>query len=149
MPAHRYLEDPGIHLDAAGMLSGWVFGVPAVFFGALDIRAKRSGFGDAAAGSTKWLRGRPPLLSFKTGDVFYDPPEVRVLPWRLALRRLKRCAQVKDAIPDRLIKRDKTFVPGTLGFSVTEYLNGRPAKSVRVHASQSEFEAFLRTGAVP
>jgi hypothetical protein len=149
VPAHRYLEDPGIHLDAAGMLAGWVFGVPKIFLGALDIRAKRSGFGDAAAGSDRWLRRRPPVLSFKAGDVFYDPPEVRVLRWRLALRRLKRCAQVKDAIPDRLNPHDGTLVPGTLSFSVTDYLNGKPGKSVRVHAGQSEFEVFLRTGAVP
>jgi len=70
MHSHRYIGAPEIHLDASGMLAGWAFGVPAVFLGALDIRLKRSRTGRASEEPTAWLRGSPPVLNFRTGNLF-------------------------------------------------------------------------------
>jgi hypothetical protein len=149
MPSHHYVEDPGIRLEPSGMLAGWVFGVPKVFFSALDIHSTRSRARREKHDPPTWLRRVPPVLSFKTGDVFYEPPEVRTLEWTAALRRLRRCVQVMDASPDRLGPGDGTLVPGALTFAITDCANGRPGKTRQTRISQAAFERLLRTGVVP
>jgi len=148
MRSHHYSEDPDIRLDAAGMLAGWAFGVPAVFFGALDIRPKRSRTGRASDDPGGWLRGTPAVLDFRTGDVFYEPPETRALQWAAALRRLTRGVQVVEATPDRLNPGDGTLLPGAVTFELIEYSGGRPAGTYRARVSQSAFERLLSTGVV-
>jgi hypothetical protein len=130
------------------MLAGWAFGVPKIFFSALDIHSTRSRTSRETHNPPTWLRGVPPVLSFKTGDVFYAPPEVRVLEWTAAKRRLKRCVQVMVASADRLGLGDGTLVPGTVTFKITDYANGRPGKNLQIRSSQATFERLLRTGVV-
>jgi hypothetical protein len=148
MRSHRYLVAPDIRLDASGMLAGWAFGVPVVFLGALDIRPKRSRTGRATEEPTAWLRGSPPVLNFRTGDLFYESPETRPLQWAAALRRLTRSVQVVEAAPDRLGPGDGTLVPGAVTFELTEYSGGRAARTRRARVSQAAFERLLRTGVV-
>jgi len=128
------------------MLAGWAFGVPAVFFHALDIRSKRSGSGPAAGKQGAWQRGVPAVLDFKTGDIFYEPPEARALQWAEALSRLTRSVQVIEATPDRLDPSDGALLRGAVTFEMIEYAGGRPARTHRAHVSQSAFERLLRTG---
>jgi hypothetical protein len=130
------------------MLADWAFEVPAAFFGALDIRPKRSRAGRPGDDRPEWLRGTPAVLRFRTGDVFYEPTETRTVQWGAALRRLTRSVQILEATPDRLDSGDGSLLPGAVIFELIEYTGGRPAKTRRERISQSAFEGLLRTGVV-
>lgn len=69
--------------------------------------------------------------------------------WAGALPLLQRSVQVVEAVPDKRGSRDGTIAQGTVAFAVTDYRAGKPGSTVRARATQSEFETFLRTGAMP
>lgn len=131
----------GPHFDGEGVPIGWAFGVPAAFRAALDIQLLVYKEGGRLV--RYWTRGHPPALSFSVGDVFYEPAEVRGLPWGEALLSLSRCARVTAATPDGAATQ------GRVTFQLAIYSSGRRVAERAIHCSQAAFETFLRTGDLP
>lgn len=142
----RRVEDFGITFSD-GLCVGWVFDVPECFRPTLDIMlstyvnkqlSKQQGL---KVFSDVWTRGNPPLRSFATGDVFYDPPGIRKMVWSEALLLLRRSVQVIDAKADT-----EDGNSGWAKIKMTEYANGKVLSTSEVIISQAELEYLLRTG---
>ncbi|MDX9732230.1 MAG: hypothetical protein RBT63_10700, partial [Bdellovibrionales bacterium] len=81
--------------EQTGVATGWFFAVPKAFREALDIKLDQRSFekkrykvitqGDA--------------FFFKEGDMIYDTPLARSLPWGEALRHIKFAIQVQESEP--------------------------------------------------
>jgi hypothetical protein len=72
----------------------WHFCVPAFFHNALDLKLsdrKKDGLSYQA-----WTQGAD--FSFSVGDTLYDTPAAYE-PWEQALKKIRLCAQVVEAVP--------------------------------------------------
>lgn len=143
-----------------GYAVGWAFGVPAVFKQAMDIRNRpyvdkertkklREEHGERdSSGNLRtiyrmlWTRGIPPARSFVTGDVFYEPSNLRDKEWDHALKHLTRVVQIKDAQSDD----ESTGYGGWVEFELTHYRKGKREASSLHRLSQADFEQFLKIG---
>ena len=145
-----------------GYASGWAFGVPPAFRGALDIQNLRyvdkekskdlRSKGDRKNSQTKlptafkylWTRGDPPSLSFAQGDIFYRPSGIRNLPWQEALEQIISSVQVLAAQPDN----DKG-TGGWVEFQLSRYERGIIITQSNLRLSQTDFETVLCSGDLP
>ena len=89
-------------------------------------------------------RGDPPLCSFEIGDVFYEPCEVRAMPWGEALKILRRSVCVLDGKADADDGAD-----GWVKVRLTEHADGKTTKVQELTISQAAFENLLRSGELP
>lgn len=153
----RRTEDLGV-VFKDGIAEDWFFGVPTVFREAMDIRClpyvdreatrklrKEKGTTKDENGAlyrvltSRWTRGIPPSRSFKEGDCFYRPAEVREMVWGEALKILTHLLTVKDAQSD-----NDDGTGGWVEFEWTVY--GHSKTTHRQKMTQAEFEDFLRFG---
>lgn len=132
-------------------IPGWAFPVPECFAETLDIRfllyalvRKDTRRGIPGIKVHRWSQGLPPQYTFSAGDVFYDPPEVRGLIWRDALRCLRRALRITDAVPDDVDGEAVTF--GWAAFTLDDFRDGEVVTRQQVRLSQHGLVAFLRTG---
>ncbi len=139
-----------ISFDTDGFVAGWVFGVPEAFREALDLRGPEQQATGQSSLPRTWVRRVPPHRDFKVGDVFYDPPKVRRLMWRDALKSLRRSVQIKKAKPETVDRRAGTGInPGSVTFTVTEWKRGKPKNTTSHTTTQAGFEELLRSGDRP
>lgn len=156
----RRTETIDVHFKN-GLAEGWMFGVPAAFKVAMDIRnleyvdkERTTKLRKARGGKhdengkllivyrTAETRGQPPSRSYKEGDIFYSPAEVRPIPWSEALVLLKQAVQIIAASPD-----DDKGTNGWVEIVVYHYQKGEiTAKSETQRLSQKDFETLLKTG---
>lgn len=129
-----------------GIASDWAFSIPDAFRDALDV--KFLSYADSSAkaeGKTTsrevWTRGIPPVFSFAAGHIFYDPPSCRSSEWRVALKKLSRVVQVKEASPDQ-----ENGVNGWVLFEISYYKNCKFSRAEEKKVSQKEFAEFLKSG---
>ena len=135
--------------DANGEAIGWVFGVPSVFLRSAMGFKEAKGEADRSSRARVWTRKQPVLRTFKLGDLFYEPPGVRHLIWKDAIRMLRRSAQVVSATPDHVGAKRGLVVPGQVEFTVTDYVHGSARRSTKHRTTQEQFEEFLRMGRLP
>jgi hypothetical protein len=139
-----------------GIAQGWVFGISEAFRDQLDIeysklvdrkkslRLRQQPRDQDGPTSTvyrmAWTRGTPPLLSFATGQIFFDPPDARSMVWADALIVMRRTVQVVEARSDEL--------PGSgwVKVKVCHYDDGAVVETRDHNMSQVEFVTFLKTG---
>ncbi len=120
---------------------GWSIPVPEVFRARLDIALTPRN------GGARWTQGQPPQYTFTTGDVFYDPPDVRSMRWGDALLILRRIVKINDATPD-ILEGDQVR-SGSVTFSLCHYADGHVVETFIHTVTQKDFVAFLRAGAFP
>jgi hypothetical protein len=144
----------------SGMADGWAYGVPLLFRESLDIfqlryvdkeltktlrlaKGKRDEFGQLRTVFVRlWTRGVPPALTFREGDIFYNPPNVRNMRWSAALRELTHSIQIIAAQPDA----DDGTGGGWVEFEERRYRDGQIESHGVRRVAQCEFETILRLG---
>jgi hypothetical protein len=154
-------KDLGITFET-GYADGWLYGVPAAFRDAMDIKhlsyvdkektkALRQHGGKAHKSDGKpeaiycmvWTRGIPPARSYDRGDIFYRPGHIRDLEWEEALKHITHSIQVKEASPD-----NDQGKGGWVEYELTEFRHGKAVSTHRQKVSQAEFEELLRAGVI-
>lgn len=146
---------------------GWAFDVPVEFREQLDILysvladkkanealKKKLGVKKLDPNQRKyrnaWTRGVPPALSFSAGHIFYDPPGIRSLEWGIALPKLRRVVQIKEATPDGAAAPDEIIEsPGWVRFEISRYKRGKLSSREEHTLSQAEFAFLLQHGNLP
>ena len=142
MTKRKRTDDYGIEFSGpAGTAGGWAIPVPQAFRERLDILST------PRKGGVQWTQGVPPQYTFASGDVFYDPPDVREMRWGDALAVLRRMVKVEKATPDAL--DGKTVRSGFVVFQLSHYEDGEVFETERREVSQRGFVAFLRDGVIP
>lgn len=135
-------EDYGIVFGGPAKTAvGWAIPVPEAFQARLDILFT------PRKGGHRLTQGQPPQYSFASGDVLYDPPEVRNLRWGDALPIMRRMVKVDDAVSDALDGREVRS--GTVTFRLSFHADGREIKALHHKVTQRGFVAFLRDGEIP
>jgi hypothetical protein len=170
---------------AHGVAKDWAFDVSEAFRSSLDIAymrradkvanaALKAELGRSLEAHEKtwrqvWTQGDPPAYAFAEGDVFYDPPGVRAMAWRDALKVLCRTVEVLSAKPDpgalapeisdddeassdgaeEAPNEEPSGGSGWVRYRIRYYEAGTVTRQDTGNLRQCEFAAFLRTGTVP
>jgi hypothetical protein len=133
---------------------GWAFGVPIAARDALDVlwtplvdqdRTRIARIADRTCKPIMrmaWTQGISPLFAFAKGDIFYSPPSVRRLPWRMILQEAYAIVAVEAASPDGIGQ-------GLVVFRLwTQPFGDMSAPTVH-RCSQAAFVELLRYGVIP
>ncbi len=112
---------------------GWFFHVPPAFRRALDLS-------DLEPPSQGW----PPAYAFTEGDIFYDDPMARDLPWSEACRRIGHVLEVQSATPDQPDCL-RPVRPGHVTATLRPMIPGGAAQTL--HLTQADFARLLAMGA--
>ncbi|MGG5811451.1 hypothetical protein [Falsiroseomonas sp. CW058] len=83
------------------------------------------------------LQGVPASIEFAEGDIFFEPAEVRRMPWHDALPLLRRSVQIKD------------YFVGRATIDVMDYSAGEIVKRTVLECSGQELVQLLWHGTLP